>query len=202
MRALATPASAVNPIRKDTSGERDLVLSTLDVAATRSRLQTNIFESIGVALQSKQIDYASVLTWLEEEGLLHCLPFGPGARAMNAPRPCNTCGYTPCDSRGFCRSCRQADRKQAKQRHDRRHPDRGLPPNCDSMSAGELWAALNRPDRYATPRSTIDAIVRSVKARGAEALKEPANLDRLDCCDESAKAQINARLVKMGLRYE
>jgi hypothetical protein len=61
----------------DTSGERDLVLSALRVAATRSRLQTNLFDTIGVALRQKQIDCAGALAWLKDEGLLHHLPIGP-----------------------------------------------------------------------------------------------------------------------------
>lgn len=60
----------------DTSGERDLVLSALRVAATRSRLQTNIFDTIGVALRQKQVNCAGALAWLKDEGLLDHLPFG------------------------------------------------------------------------------------------------------------------------------
>jgi hypothetical protein len=60
----------------DTSGERDLVLSALRVAATRSRLQTNLFDTIGVALRQKQVDCAGALAWLRDEGLLDHLPFG------------------------------------------------------------------------------------------------------------------------------
>jgi len=61
----------------DTSGERDLVISALRVAATRSRLQTNILDTIGVALRQKQIDCAGAIAWLKEEGLLDHLPLGP-----------------------------------------------------------------------------------------------------------------------------
>jgi hypothetical protein len=60
----------------DSSGERDLVLSSLRVAATRSRLITNIFDSVGVALRQKQIDCAGAMAWLREEGLIELLPFG------------------------------------------------------------------------------------------------------------------------------
>jgi hypothetical protein len=60
----------------DTSGERELVLSAIRVAATRSRLQTNILDSVGVALRHKSIDCAGALAWLKEEGLLDHLPFG------------------------------------------------------------------------------------------------------------------------------
>jgi hypothetical protein len=60
----------------DTSGERELVSSAIRVAATRSRLQTNILDSVGVALRHKSIDCAGALAWLKEEGLLDHLPFG------------------------------------------------------------------------------------------------------------------------------
>jgi hypothetical protein len=61
----------------DTSGERDLVLSALRVAATRSRLTTNCLETIGIALRQKQVNCAGALAWLSDEGLLDLLPFGP-----------------------------------------------------------------------------------------------------------------------------
>jgi hypothetical protein len=78
MTNISTPAPAVKrELREDTSGERDLILSSLRVAATRSRLTTNIFESVGVALRQKQIDCAGALAWLRDEGLLDHLPFGP-----------------------------------------------------------------------------------------------------------------------------
>jgi hypothetical protein len=44
--------------------------------ATRSRLITNLFDSVGIALRQKRIDCAGALAWLKEEGLLHHLPFG------------------------------------------------------------------------------------------------------------------------------
>jgi len=75
---LTSPASAVKPVREDTSGERDLMLTSLRVAAARSRLITNLFDSVGVALRQKQIDCAGALAWLKDEGLLDHLPFGPG----------------------------------------------------------------------------------------------------------------------------
>jgi hypothetical protein len=71
------PSPQGKPLREDTSGERDLVLSSLRVAATRSRLITNIFDSVGIALRQKQIDCAGALAWLKDEGLLEHLPFGP-----------------------------------------------------------------------------------------------------------------------------
>jgi hypothetical protein len=66
--------------REDTSGERDIVLSAIRVAATRSRLQTNIFESVNIALRQKQIDCAGAIQRLRDEGLLHHLKLPGGAR--------------------------------------------------------------------------------------------------------------------------
>ncbi len=78
MNYLSTPSSAVKPVLGDTPGERDLLLTSLRVAAARSRLITNLFDSVGVALRQKQIDCAGALAWLKDEGLLDHLPFGPG----------------------------------------------------------------------------------------------------------------------------
>jgi len=75
MSLLSKPLPAVNT-HVDTSGERDLVMSALRVAAARSRLETNLFDSIGTALRHKSIDCTGALTWLKEEGLLDRLPFG------------------------------------------------------------------------------------------------------------------------------
>jgi hypothetical protein len=75
MTNLAKPSPAVKP-SADTSGERDLVMSAIRVAATRTRLQTNIFDSVGVALRQKAVDCAGALAWLKDEGLLDHLPFG------------------------------------------------------------------------------------------------------------------------------
>ncbi len=77
MNAVTVPSAPVKS-KLDTSGERDLLLSGLRVAATRSRLQTNIFDVIGVALRQKQIDCAGAVSWLAEEGLLDQVPFGGG----------------------------------------------------------------------------------------------------------------------------
>src|SRR5262249_17800923 len=80
MTNITTPASAVErDLRLDTPGEPHLILSSLRVAATRSRLTTNILDNVGVALRQKPIDCAGALAWLKDEGLLDHLPFGLGA---------------------------------------------------------------------------------------------------------------------------
>ncbi len=75
-----TPLPADKPQSGDTSGERDLLLSSLRVAAARSRLITNLFDNVGAALRQKQVDCAGALAWLKDEGLLDHLPFGPRAK--------------------------------------------------------------------------------------------------------------------------
>jgi hypothetical protein len=76
MNSVPQPSQA-GKSKEDTSGECDLVLSALRVAATRSRLVTNGLEAVGIALRQKQIDCAGALTWLRDERLLDLLPFGP-----------------------------------------------------------------------------------------------------------------------------
>jgi hypothetical protein len=80
MPNIAKPSPQGKPLHEDTSGERDLILSALRVAASRSRLETNLLDNIGTALRHKQIDCAGALEWLRDEGLIDRLPpFGPGA---------------------------------------------------------------------------------------------------------------------------
>jgi hypothetical protein len=79
MTHIAKPSPQGKSDDSDTSGERDLVMSALRVAAARSRLETNLLDNIGVALRHKQINCAGALAWLREEGLLDRLPpVGPG----------------------------------------------------------------------------------------------------------------------------
>jgi hypothetical protein len=71
----------------------------------------------------------------------------------------------------------------------------GIPPGWDRISLDALWALLNRPRR--TPQTTIEAILICVRERGLKALEERANIERLSCCDESARAQINDRIARL-----
>jgi hypothetical protein len=50
------------------------------------------------------------------------------------------------------------------------------------------------PTPRPTPKSTIEAVLHSVRARGIAALKEPANRERLSRCDRAARAEINKRI--------
>jgi hypothetical protein len=89
--------------------------------------------------------------------------------------------------------CREADKK--------RPSGRGNPSTLrarrlldDRASIERAWAELNDPRNHPTPRSTIEAVMHSVRERGLAALKEPANVERLSRCDEAAKAEIEQRI--------
>jgi hypothetical protein len=72
-----------------------------------------------------------------------------------------------------------------------------LPKNWDVLSLDALWNNINDPRRYATPQSTIEAILYCVRTRGLAALKEPGNEERLSRCDEAAMKQIRERIERM-----
>jgi hypothetical protein len=72
-----------------------------------------------------------------------------------------------------------------------------LPNNWEALSLGALWDNLNNPRRYATPQTTVEAILYCVRARGLAALKEPGNEERLSRCDEAAMKQIHNRIESM-----
>ncbi len=68
----------------------------------------------------------------------------------------------------------------------------GLPKDWHKMSLGAL---CNRPHR--TSQTTIEAIMHCVRERGAAALIEPANIERLSGCDQAAKDEINNRIARL-----
>jgi hypothetical protein len=53
---------------------------------------------------------------------------------------------------------------------------------------------MNTAATRTTPRTTIEAILWGVRERGVEALREPANIERLLRCDAAAKVEINERI--------
>jgi hypothetical protein len=55
----------------------------------------------------------------------------------------------------------------------------------------------NRP----TPNVVVEAIMLTVRERGLVALKEPATVERLKRCDAAARAEINQRIEKLGLKH-
>jgi hypothetical protein len=75
--ALPERSAPGKPKTKGTAGERELLIHTLRTATARSRLVTNVLETIGVSLRHNQIDCAAAMQWLHEEGLLNHIQFGP-----------------------------------------------------------------------------------------------------------------------------
>jgi hypothetical protein len=65
----------------------------------------------------------------------------------------------------------------------------------DTMPIDALYRALNNPG--ATPQATVEAIMVAVRERGLAALEEPANIERLDRCDRTARAQLNERISRL-----
>src|SRR5262245_12256556 len=96
---------------------------------------------------------------------------------------CPTCGADPCINPGFCRACRDADRRRRKARGER--------------------PQYSTPDRRPTPRSTIEAVMHAMRERGLAALKESATAERLERCDAAARAEIERRIadLRKGQNY-
>jgi hypothetical protein len=103
-------------------------------------------------------------------------------------RICNTCGSSPCINPGFCRSCREADRRNKRNAH----PYQRLMANVISLEAA--WRELN--SRRPTPEATLETIKHAVRTRGIAALTEPAIRERISRCDEDAFSALDAWLTK------
>ena len=65
----------------------------------------------------------------------------------------------------------------------------------NEMPIDALYRELNKP--RATPLATVEAIMIAVRERGLAALKDAANVERLACCDQAARAQINRRIARL-----
>ena len=108
---------------------------------------------------------------------------------------CPACDRDPCPNPTFCAACRKADAEQARKPKDanilrlRRLMESGV----TLEQARNFEINGNRP----TPQVTIEAVVLSVRERGIEALKEPANIERLSRCDKAAKLEIEQRIAKL-----
>jgi hypothetical protein len=74
MNDIHRPFPAGKSFHEDSQGERDLVLSALRVAATKSRLETTFFDSTYTALRTKRIDCATALAHVRQQGLFDRLP--------------------------------------------------------------------------------------------------------------------------------
>jgi hypothetical protein len=61
----------------NTAGERELLIHSLRLAVARSRLVTNVLETVGASLRHRAIDCEAAMVWLKEENLLDWLELGP-----------------------------------------------------------------------------------------------------------------------------
>jgi hypothetical protein len=64
----------------------------------------------------------------------------------------------------------------------------------------QAYREVNDPRNRPTPNVVVEAIMLAVRTRGLAALKEPATVERLERCDVSARAEINQRIEKLGLK--
>jgi hypothetical protein len=76
MTSLNQGSAPVNP-----AAEREYLLHALRTAATRSRLVTNLLDTIGVSLRHKQVSVDEAMKWLADEGLLDHVQLGPPGSA-------------------------------------------------------------------------------------------------------------------------
>jgi hypothetical protein len=68
------------------------------------------------------------------------------------------------------------------------------------VSLEQAWNEINDPRNRLTPNVMVEAIMLAVRERGLAALKEPATVERLERCDAAARAEINKRIEKLGLK--
>jgi hypothetical protein len=64
------------PRKPDPHGERELLINLLRTASSRTRLQTNVLDTISVGLRHRQISTEAAMAWLREEGLLNHIQLG------------------------------------------------------------------------------------------------------------------------------
>ena len=72
VQTLPESSAPVNP-----AAEREYLIHALRLAAARSRLATNVFDSVGISLRHKKISADDALRWLKDEGLLDHVQVGP-----------------------------------------------------------------------------------------------------------------------------
>jgi DNA-binding transcriptional MerR regulator len=68
------------------------------------------------------------------------------------------------------------------------------------VSLEQVRNEINDPRNRPTPNVMVEAIMLAVRERGLVALKERATAERLECCDAAARAEINQRIEKLGLK--
>jgi hypothetical protein len=74
-----------------------------------------------------------------------------------------------------------------------RHDDSWCTASREGEARRRAERAKPRP-KPPTPQPTIEAIMHAVRTNGVAALKHPDNLERLQRCDDRARAEIDARI--------
>jgi hypothetical protein len=110
------------------------------------------------------------ITWRGAWALAQASVIEIAMRAAATQLECGTCGRATCQSPGFCRLCRAADRNAAKERGDQ-----------------EIERLRS------TPTSLVEAIVYSLR-QGPNALERPDNLRRLGRLSEEQLREIYDRV--------
>ena len=72
MTSVNQQTAPVNP-----QAEREYLIHSLRTGAARSRLVTNLLDTIGVSLRHKAITTDEAMRWLADEGLLEHVQLGP-----------------------------------------------------------------------------------------------------------------------------
>jgi hypothetical protein len=108
---------------------------------------------------------------------------------------CAICDRDPCPTPTFCAACRDADRRKG--RSDGEHLNLLRKLMHPSVTLEQAYREINNPKNRPTPQVTVEAVILTVRERGLTALKEPANVERLERCDAAAKAEIERRIAKL-----
>jgi hypothetical protein len=102
---------------------------------------------------------------------------------------CRICGRAPCQSAGFCRLCRAADRKAATAKPEIEQL-RAL--MDDSVSVDRAYATNG-----GAATATIEALLFGLRERGTTTLKEPGLLARLAQLSNDQLIEVAERLQRL-----
>jgi hypothetical protein len=116
------------------------------------------------------------------------------ARRVAMQSECRTCGRPPCLTPGFCRLCRQADRKVAKAKPDPKI-ERLRELMDEGVSLDRACAVLN--GNHGAAASTIEALLLGLHERGAAALKQPRVRARLAQLSNDQVVDVAERLQRI-----
>jgi hypothetical protein len=117
------------------------------------------------------------------------------ARRLATQHECRTCGRSPCSTPGFCRLCRQADRKAAKAKPDPKI-ERLRELMDEGVSLDRAYAVLN--SKHGAAVSTVEALMLGLRERDTAALTEPKVLARLAQLSNDQVVEVAERLQRQA----